>query len=181
MPNLKITEMNPCAEVFNADVAPIVQAGANFKATRAQLLTGGTGEDIVLTASNAQQVILQGQDVRDFVKIGAFDDITIQGALSVLIQNQGGHGTLGVFNDVEIGGQVPDHGFLNFANESATVSLILTDNPNECEFLGKGVVHITYDDGNSTEWDVAPPTEIVEAIVRLRKAVFGLLGAPIPV
>lgn len=58
MADTKISAMSVAPDVGNADVVPIVSAGANEKATRAQLLTAKTGEDISLVGAATQSVLM---------------------------------------------------------------------------------------------------------------------------
>lgn len=51
MADLKISDMTAASEVANADVVPVVQAGANVKASRALLLTAASGEAIALSGA----------------------------------------------------------------------------------------------------------------------------------
>jgi len=60
MADEKISAMTAASQMANADVMPIVQGGANLKATKLQLLTGASGEDLTLTAHASQSIVLQG-------------------------------------------------------------------------------------------------------------------------
>jgi len=77
MADTKITAMAAAAEVANADVVPLVSAGTNEKATRAQLLTGAATEIIELVASAGQLVQLRDSTGSAVVLILGTHDIVI--------------------------------------------------------------------------------------------------------
>lgn len=62
MASEKISEMTAASSVANADEVPILQGGVNKRATRAFLLTGADGEEIVLKAGDGEKVRITNHD-----------------------------------------------------------------------------------------------------------------------
>ena len=57
MADEKISEMTAATVVNDADMIPIVQSGANKRATRPMLLTAESGEDIALTGNGSDMML----------------------------------------------------------------------------------------------------------------------------
>jgi hypothetical protein len=180
MADLRISEMAAAASVSNADIMPIVQGGANFSASRSQLLTAA-----------GEALTIQG-DV--FFGVGMFADV-IDENLVAIIPGQGTIMSSSLscsvqdhlrenFVDVVLGAgitvQVKDgHPFL-VTNQGGTSTFAVSDNAGESEWISPLPPRITYIETDLTIWLNPQPVDFFSAIQRLSRALRGLLGAPIP-
>lgn len=114
MADTKISAMTSATTVANADVVPIVQGGANKKATKAKLLTADSGEAITL-AGNASAV----------VTINASGEPTIQAASGQVLWLKGNTAFL-VIDDSGAIGMSCASGTALQVNGSASSSLTFT-------------------------------------------------------
>lgn len=153
----KISAMTPATEMFLADVLPIVQAGANLKATKQQILDAATAEATRMNSSASTFFELQTDGSFYFKESGtmrfAYD--VPGGAFAV--------NAVSFFQLTSAG-----------TSQIATAAGILTLQSNP----GFNVV-IVYVPAAPGNW-VIPPVDLVAAVDRLAAAVAGLLGGPIP-
>lgn len=98
MADEKISAMTSATSVANADVAPIVQGGANFKATRALFLTAGAGEDIILRSASGQGAALLSDDGLYTVSV-VDGSLAFVGGPKVVIENNGSGTIFQLFTD----------------------------------------------------------------------------------
>lgn len=96
MADTKISAMTAAAVVQDADLVPIVSAGANFAATRALMLTGGGGEDIVVQASTTQSSKLLSEDGTATVEVTQLNEVNIASAAKITLTADAGGGNLSI-------------------------------------------------------------------------------------
>jgi hypothetical protein len=180
MPDLKISEMPPPNEVANGDLIPIVSGGANYAATRADVLTGITGEDITLQASFGQAEYVKSTNGNGFFIAHTTGDVEMTSDSQVTLQSPSGNDFWAVSNGSGIGGSFTNGTRFNVSSNNALAEFSLSDVPGGSFIRAPGGLSTSYDDGNSPDWAVSMPSDANVAIERLRSAVRALLGTPIP-
>lgn len=165
--SLKISELPVAANMANADVVCGLVGLADNQITREILLNAGT-----------------------------FEQITLSGNLSFLLQDTDGNAVLeiGVDRLFSVGNAIATEMVMSIAigttfSPAAGVFNILGGNACSMTFDALGSIRITDTSGVTPfitfvalfpgAW-VIPPVTVDDAIQRLALAVFGLLGAPIP-
>lgn len=158
MPDLKISQMNPAPLVDNADLIPIVQAGANFFATRDQLLI-----------AHAEPITF-GNDVGYVLQVDGSNNWSLffgPGVASAFTLDALGNVVLGVCTTFSVVGPGSAEITIDAAGE-----INLTPAPGF-------TVQIFYSPASPGDWS-GLPTDLVSAVDRIAAAVAGLLGGPIP-
>lgn len=156
MANEKISQMTAAAAVTDADLVPIVQAGSNMAATRAQLLTGSNNAVIYLVAASGQFV---------GIKAGAYL-IQVRDDGSINLEGQGASLQIDGSGNVLLRGQA-----LTLNAQTGLMSL--------GQNIG-GSVQVQYTPASLSDWATTSPPDLATAIDRIAAAVVGLLGSPIP-
>lgn len=176
MADEKISAMTVATHADNADILPIVQAGANKQSTKTVFLTGGNGEDIFLrsnTANKSGLVSSSGSVVWDIDDKGLVQGL---GCTEFKITFQAS--TMSLDGTVLLGWQfvIPLGGVFNVLGQGGgSPRLILSDGAglvvDQCS-----VISIQYIAGNALDWAVLPPITDAIAIDRLAAATRALNG-----
>lgn len=180
MADTKISAMTPAAEVKNADVYPIVSGGANFNATKAQMLIGAAGEQIVIQGAGGQNItIVSALGVGNIVVDDAAG-VLISSSISASLQSGAGANftfcgcTFGVSAGMSCGNGV------KVKIEIVGAGFIQLNGPtNALTIGGFGAASYQYFMGNPFNWMV-PALTLENAIDRLAVQVAALIGGPIP-
>lgn len=183
MADTKISDMTAATVVQNAAIIPIVQAGANLKATRALLLTAGTGEDLILKPAATKGVYINGTVSTVFLGIQEDDEVIGIGDVATLGVNVGGLVFAGieVANDGTVFTWFPDSGCQGwFGNASIDRGLYVDPDGLLVGLYNPEGCYVEWIDSTPANWASAPPPDMQEALQRLALAVAGLLGTAIP-
>jgi len=183
MADTKISAMLACMDVKNADILPIVQAGANFKATRTQLLTAGIGEAIFVTANGMAAAVLCSPTNQNEVQVSDAFGVLIHGDLGVVMRD-----ALTTWNiTITAAGMITisSSGGANtmFVSGGPLASMTMNDATQIVTFVcvnGMICPFVIQAPGAIGNWAIGVPADYNLAINRLAAAVAGLLGGPIP-
>lgn len=181
MANKKISELTAASEVLNSTLAAIVQAGATLKATREQLLTAGSGQNIQLQAGSGTAAAIVGGMGESFV--GCLDDGSIEqyanaGATLGLQDHSSELAWSSVGDWSLLFGPLSTSFTIGFAG-SPIFSIDFTNDVFTIDWPAG--ISITYVAGASGDWAVSAPTTIYDAIDRIAALVKTLnAGVPIP-
>lgn len=170
MPDLKISEMTSAPAVLNADIVPTVSGGNNLAATKAIFLTAAPGEAITI----------QGASGNSFVEIQSDGTTTIQTETFAEMIDRSGENFLGVDANGQIGGNFADGGAFRVGNTSVTFGINITDVLANSYWLTPDNPRISFYDVFPLDWETSVPPDLYAAVLRMKKAVVGLLGGPIP-
>lgn len=170
MPDTKISAMTAAVGVLQGDLVPIVSSGANFRATKTQLLTAFSTDPIFITSNAGDHA---GYDtINEYViQQSSGKSITIGNtALGFLQIDASGNLTLG--QDAP-GVFTIDHG-------AGTTLVIAGDGTFTIDNSVSGKpVHIPYTPLAPGDW-AGSPTEVWEAIDRIAAVVSSGGASPIP-
>lgn len=178
MADMKISAMTGASEVGNADDIPIVAGGANFKATRDQLLSAATGEHIFVTGVAGFTAGLQDSTTNN--------QINVSGSVGIMscdtsIVTGGPTRTTGIECDAldNINITLKDLATLFISDVGGNNFIIMDTNTGTLNIqMNTGM------DGSITNlvagnW-AGTPGQLSDSFNRLAAAVAGLLGTPIP-
>jgi hypothetical protein len=165
----KISALPTVASVLNADLLTGVQAGANYKTTRPQLLEAAAGEVIELVGNGASVSIDNAGNVFIGIPAGHVYQLTLASNPIVTV-------TAGGDVDITPGGKFLVTGLV----PPAAIGLDAVGLASVLSHAGVSSI-VTYFSPAPGQWAGAPPTDMGAAITRLANAVFFLRGGvPIP-
>lgn len=147
MPDTKISAMTPATVMNDTDIFPIVQGGANFSATKAQLLTAPAGGQIELADLTGDALTLNPAAAPGSAQLTSGSLIHIQAGPSTLIVMDGIAQTISI--------QAPSH-------------LSLGSFPDTC--------FVSWQDPTGSNWVGGTPFDLAVAVQRIATAVNILLG-----
>jgi len=171
MADTKISAMAAATEVLNADVVPIVNGGANFKATRQLLLTAGTGEDIELVPSAGGVAKIENAGAQGRVEVDASGNPNIISSLTVTV----GRADLSTYlrlDSTDVWSWLLGGAILGLSiDNGGTLELSMDLTNDTAKFLAASGIDITYIPGDTNDWTGADPTTVYEALDRIAAAV----------
>ncbi len=170
MADTKISAMTVATAVINADLIPIVSAGANFSATKQLLLSGTPTEEIALQPG-----------------VGGNACFGIPGSLTNIILDDA-LGQMDMITDNAL--NITAGTTLTLIGTTGGVVCVANYTPAAGPFIGvPGTVQgnldtiwaaLVYSAAGPLNWNMSPPITYFAAIDRLAAAVAGLLGTAIP-
>jgi hypothetical protein len=168
MANEKISAMTAATTVHNADLLPIVQSGANKKATRDLLLAAPAGENLLMQSNTAYIEIFDSGFI--FIQVAATKNFRVQDNAHVYIE-------------VDSSGQVtikngPAGGLLRISNNGANVDLDVSGNIVLTPQSGQ-TLQASYKPANAGDWS-GSPSDLAIAIDRIARVVSNSGATPIP-
>jgi len=179
MADEKISAMTSATFVDNSDVLPIVQGGANFKATKELILTAHAGEPLTLKGSASHYVVMVSDALDALCQVG---DGNVQIlAPAVLVQGGPfGQGSLAIGTGGDVTLTIPDGQIMLFTDQGGN-NFINIDST-------AGTVNIAPNNGfdgnigniSGTSWSGGAPAHLSDCVNRLAVALAGLLGTTIP-
>lgn len=182
MPDTKISAMPSAASVLNADLVPIVQAGINDKATKALLLTGGAGEDIIIVASSLKKAAMQNNAGSCFVWCNDNGSVLTTGNQGAQLADSfaGARFNITAANNMEM--ICPTVGKTYTIGCSIRNKMVLDDTtlPGAFTLTCAGPVFIPYTPGAPLNWALPVPPDIWTALDRIAAAIVArTVGGPI--
>ncbi len=176
----KISEMDLASEVGNGDLLAILQAGDNFAATRDQLLTAGTAEDINVDGSAGQDARLRNFGASAIFEADNGGNCNITFSNGCLLQLAG---VVNAFSCDSIGNVIVecDTNRSVVIGDPAACLLTMNGFGGNCTITGTNPHSISFNNPGSGDWATSDPADYQIAFNRLAALVRTLNGGtPIP-
>lgn len=180
MADTKISAMSLATEAKNADVLPIVSAGANFRVAKDIFFTGAAGEDTWLHAASGQVVGMDQPGAGGTININGAGTISILGPDNMYFQDLTSTwglalGTTGfvhlksdVGNELWLSGGGADA--IIKVNQAAKTVYITATNGFDADLAGLTAGY----------WDTSPPATLMEYLERMASFASNSGSNPIP-
>lgn len=182
MPDTKISALTAAAAVNNADVTVIVQAGVDLKATKALMLTGGAGEDVILKASTLKAAKVENSAT---APVGAYLQINENGTIllnsnSQDVQIVGGSSIFHIAASQDMDMSNVNPGKKYTIGCPTRTRVVCDDNTQTFTIVCAGACLYPYIPGAPANWLLPAPTDVWAALDRIAAAIVArTVGGPI--
>lgn len=166
--------MPAAASVLNADLFAEVQVGVNQKCTKAQILTGGAGENITLKASSLSRAAIENFSSTAFLWLNDNNNMIMQTTGDVQVTGGATPSQLRIYANSNID--------LLMTAAAATMRLgdVSPGRPNIIIGGAMGTIFMTYVPAVPANWALPVPGDVWLAIDRLVAAVVArTVGGPV--
>jgi len=183
MSDTKISAMTPAASMLNADILPIVSAGANFSVSKTLLLTAAAGEAIFVSSAAAGSAVLTTATGQAQTQVNDAFGVLVQADAGYVLQQAGLATNLAVSNLGAVNWQSAGGAATMTVQAGPGSSMVMNDAAGTVVFVcAAGMIcpFVIQAPGAIGNWAVGVPADYNLAINRLAAAVAGLLGGAIP-